>query len=106
MSTQEIRRFFDSVYFFDRIGFHLVRWKNMKLWKTVLIAISVAILPLALVGVGQAQQLNCWGLRPNLTERTEHTNFPEKWSSQESEDDLEIKSETVHHAEDEDNQKT
>jgi hypothetical protein len=75
--------------------------KNMKLWKTILIAISVAILPLALVGVGQAQQLTCWGLRPNLTERTKHTDFPEQLSSQEREDAPERKSGTVHHAEDE-----
>ncbi|MGD0159832.1 MAG: hypothetical protein ABSB89_05995 [Candidatus Bathyarchaeia archaeon] len=73
----------------------------MKLWKTILIAISVAILPLALVGVGQAQQLNCWGLRPNLTERSENADFPEQLLSQESEDDPELKSDTGHHAEDE-----
>jgi hypothetical protein len=73
----------------------------MKLWKNILIAISVAILPLALVGVGQAQQLTCWGLRPNLTERTDHTDFPEQLPSQESEDTPKRKSDTVHYAEDE-----
>lgn len=75
--------------------------KNMKLWKTLLIAISVAILPFALVGVGQAQQMTCWGLRPNLTERTDHTNLPEQPSPQKHEDKPERTSDTVHHAEDE-----
>lgn len=37
----------------------------MKLWKLLLVALSVATLPFALVAVGQAQQLTCWGLRPN-----------------------------------------
>jgi hypothetical protein len=72
--------------------------KNMKLWKTLLIAISVAILPFALVGVGQAQQLTCWGLRPNLTE---HTNFSEQHLPEKREDIPERTSETGHHAEDE-----
>ena len=75
--------------------------KNMKLWKTILIAISVAILPFALVSVGQAQQLNCWGLRPNLTQKTENTDFPQQRSSQESEDPSERKSDIVDRAEDE-----
>ena len=73
----------------------------MKLWKTILIAISVTILPLALVGIGQAQQLNCWGLRPNLTVRTENADFPEQLLPQEGEDDPELKSDIHRPAEDE-----
>jgi hypothetical protein len=45
----------------------------MKLWKLLLVAMSVATLPFALVAVGQAQQLTCWGLRPTLIENTEDT---------------------------------
>jgi len=45
----------------------------MKLWKFLLVAISIATLPCALVAVGQAQQLNCWGLRPTRFEYTEET---------------------------------
>jgi len=45
--------------------------ENMKLWKTFLVALSIAILPFALVGVGQAQQLNCWGLTPSRAEKGE-----------------------------------
>jgi len=75
--------------------------KNMKLWKTLLIAVSVAILPFALVGVGQAQQLTCWGLRPNLTERREYTNYSEQHSPQKREDIPERTSETDSHAENE-----
>jgi hypothetical protein len=57
----------------------------MKLWKTLLIAISVAILPFALVGVGQAQQMTCWGLRPAQTGALEHTRYVEKRSPRKSE---------------------
>jgi hypothetical protein len=74
----------------------------MKLWKTLLIAISVAILPFALVGVGQAQQLTCWGLRPNLTQRTDRTEFSEPLPPQQCEESTERKSEICHDAEDED----
>jgi hypothetical protein len=52
----------------------------MKLWKIFLITISVAILPFALVGVGQAQEMNCWGLTPRQTEITEPSNYSEKRS--------------------------
>jgi hypothetical protein len=38
----------------------------MKLWKFFLIVISVAVLPSALVAVGQAQQFTCWGLRSRI----------------------------------------
>jgi len=38
----------------------------MKLWKLLLVVMSVAVLPSALVAVGQAQQLTCWGLRPRI----------------------------------------
>jgi hypothetical protein len=74
--------------------------KNMKLWKTLLIAISVAVLPFALIGVGQAQQLTCWGLRPNLTERTEYTSYSEQHSIQKHEDITDRTSETENHDED------
>jgi hypothetical protein len=43
----------------------------MKLWKFFLIVISVAVLPSALVAVGQAQQLTCWGLRPRIEDAEE-----------------------------------
>jgi hypothetical protein len=59
--------------------------KNMKLWKVFLIAISVAILPFALVGVGQAQQMNCWGLTPCQTEKAENSNHSGKRSPQKRE---------------------
>jgi hypothetical protein len=74
----------------------------MKLWKTLLIVASVAILPFALVGVGQAQQLTCWGLRPNLPEKTEFTNYSEQHSPQEHEDVTERTSETDDYTENED----
>jgi hypothetical protein len=48
----------------------------MKLWKLLLVAMSVATLPFALVAVGQAQQLTCWGLRPTRIEDTEETDNP------------------------------
>jgi hypothetical protein len=59
--------------------------ENMKLWKVFLIAISVAILPFALVGVGQAQQMNCWGLAPCQTEKAESRNYSGKRSPQKRE---------------------
>jgi len=40
----------------------------MKLWKTLLVVTTAIILPLALVSVGYAQELNCWGLRPIRTD--------------------------------------
>jgi hypothetical protein len=48
----------------------------MKLWKLLLVAMSVATLPFALVAVGQAQQLTCWGLRPTRIEDTAKTDSP------------------------------
>lgn len=48
----------------------------MKLWKLLLVAMSVATLPFALVAVGQAQQLTCWGLRPTRIGDTEDTDNP------------------------------
>jgi hypothetical protein len=56
----------------------------MKLWKYFLIAISVAILPFALVGVGQAQQLTCWGLRPSQTEASDRICYVEQRLSRKS----------------------
>jgi len=78
---------------------------NMKMWKTILLAISVAILPLALVGVGQAQQLNCWGLRPNLPERTDKTDSLEHQPSQDAEDALEREDDIARRVEDENDTK-
>jgi hypothetical protein len=49
----------------------------MKLWKLLLVAMSVATLPFALVAVGQAQQLTCWGLRPTRIGDTEETDNPD-----------------------------
>lgn len=54
----------------------------MKLWKFLLVAISIATLPCALVAVGQAQQLNCWGLRPTRIGYTEETDNPVPGSRQ------------------------
>lgn len=54
----------------------------MRLWKIFLVLISVAILPFALVGVGQAQQMNCWGLAPYQGERKEKSDNSEKGSLQ------------------------
>jgi hypothetical protein len=58
----------------------------MKPWKAFLIVISVAILPFALVGVGQAQQMTCWYLKPSQTERDEHIDCFRHRSAQERED--------------------
>jgi len=48
----------------------------MKSWKLLLIAISIALLPFALVAVGQAQQLTCWGLRPAQIKNIEGMDNP------------------------------
>lgn len=48
----------------------------MKLWRLLLVAISVSTLPFALVAVGQAQQLTCWGLNPTRIGDTEETDNP------------------------------
>jgi len=40
----------------------------LKLRKILLVAITAIILPLALVSVGYAQELNCWGLRSTREE--------------------------------------
>jgi hypothetical protein len=48
----------------------------MKLWKLLLVAMSVATLPFALVAVGQAQQLTCWGLRPTRIGDAEEADNP------------------------------
>lgn len=50
--------------------------RSMKLWKLLLVAMSVATLPFALVAVGQAQELTCWGLRPTRIGDTEETGNP------------------------------
>ena len=71
----------------------------MRLWKTLLVAISVAILPLALVGVGQAQQMTCWGLRPNLPERTKNANCSEQVPAKMNEDVKERTIDAGRHAE-------
>jgi len=60
--------------------------KNMKLWKVFLIVMSAAILPLALVGVGQAQQMTCWCLKPSQTEGKKPINYSAQRSPQKSED--------------------
>ena len=57
----------------------------MKLWKAFVIAVSVAILPFALVGVGQAQQMTCWGLAPSQTKVSEHVCYVEQRSARKSE---------------------
>jgi hypothetical protein len=59
----------------------------MKPWKAFLIVVmSVAILPFALIGVGQAQQMTCWCLKPTQTERKEHVDCFKQRSAQEGED--------------------
>jgi len=40
----------------------------LKLRKILLVAATAMILPLALVSVGYAQELNCWGLRSTREE--------------------------------------
>jgi hypothetical protein len=40
-----------------------------KLWRIFLIAFSVAVLPFALVAVGQAQQMTCWCIKSIQTPR-------------------------------------
>ena len=42
----------------------------MNLWK-LLVVMCIAVLPFALVAVGQAQQSTCWDLRPVQEEDTE-----------------------------------
>lgn len=42
-----------------------------KLRKVLLVAATAMILPLALVSVGYAQELNCWNLRPTRKEENE-----------------------------------
>jgi hypothetical protein len=48
----------------------------MKLWELLLVVMSVATLPFALVAVGPAQQLTCWGLRPTRIGDTEEMDNP------------------------------
>jgi hypothetical protein len=72
----------------------------MKSWKAFLILLSVAILPFALVGVGQAQQMTCWCLKPSQTERNEHIDCPKQHSAQEREDVAERAKRTCHDGED------
>lgn len=43
----------------------------MKLWKTTFVLLTVAVLPFALVAVGDAQQLTCWYLKPAENETLE-----------------------------------
>ena len=47
----------------------------MKLWKMFLVATTAIILPLALVSVGYAQELNCWGLSPTRTDEEKHIEY-------------------------------
>lgn len=43
----------------------------LKLRKILLVVSTAMILPLALISVGYAQELNCWGLRPTRTEEND-----------------------------------
>jgi hypothetical protein len=43
--------------------------KRTKLWRIFLIVFSVAVLPFALVAVGQAQQMTCWCIKSIQTPR-------------------------------------
>jgi hypothetical protein len=61
---------------------------------------SVAILPFALVGVGQAQQMTCCYLKPSQTERNEHIDCFEQRSAQEREDVVGRAKRTCHDGED------
>ncbi len=47
----------------------------MKLWQAFLIVMTASILPFALVGVGQAQQMTCWGLKPSQSRETKPRNY-------------------------------
>ena len=60
----------------------------MKLWKILLIGISVAILPFALVGVGQAQQMTCWDILAGQT-KNERSAFSARHSCQDNADENE-----------------
>jgi hypothetical protein len=48
--------------------------KIRKFWKVFLLAMSVIVLPLALVGVGQAQQMTCWGLASGRPRKAKSNN--------------------------------
>ena len=61
---------------------------------------SAAILPLALVGVGQAQQMTCWCLKPNQTEGKEQSNCSKQHSHQKREDLVERAQSLCHYMED------
>ena len=43
--------------------------KKAKFWKVFLIVMSAAVLPFALVSVGQAQQMTCWCIKSGQTGR-------------------------------------
>ena len=61
---------------------------------------SAVILPLALVGVGQAQQMTCWCLKPNQTERKEQSDYSKQGSHQKREDLFERAQSPSHYVED------
>ena len=68
--------YFFGMAYISQIGWFVLSDKrNMKLWKLILLIMRVAVLPFALVAVGQAQQLTCWGLRSRV-EETEETDNP------------------------------
>jgi len=52
----------------------------MKLKRILLVVATAMILPLALVSVGYAQELNCWGLRPTKTDEATSDECPSLWS--------------------------
>lgn len=47
----------------------------MKVWKIFLVTSTAMILPLALVSVGYAQELNCWGLRSARIDKEKQTEY-------------------------------
>jgi len=49
----------------------------MRLWKLLLVVISIVVLPSALVAVGPAQQLTCWGLRGRIEDNKEPDVVPD-----------------------------
>jgi hypothetical protein len=55
----------DTVHMSEKTSFLLGSESTVKLWKTTFMLLTVPVLPLALVAVGNAQQLTCWYLKPS-----------------------------------------
>jgi hypothetical protein len=60
--------------------------KKAKLWKVFLIVMSAAVLPFALVAVGQPQHMTCWCIKPSQTGRKRLASDRHKSLDQKTED--------------------